>query len=258
MCAYPPCDLPRIGFCTRCLLVGWCSVAHQKAHWKAGHKAVCAPAETRLVPVLSWEQCVMAKAKAAAPPSLAATAKLAPIPAWDITRDGAPPTAILKAWRKAAEGGACGGSVRARLLLRFWYRCCPGLQARRRVAREGGGAGLRRRPEQPRRLLPARRGCCPGLLACRRVVRQGGGAGSRQRPAQPRLLLRSRQGCRTGLQACRRVVREGSCAGQRRSRHTLRRLPCYAHDDCQRCGARLSTPRAWHAYVQRAMRRFNH
>ena len=68
-CAFPPCDLPRIGFCTRCLLVGWCSAGHQKAHWKAGHKAACAPAETRLVPALSWEQRVMAEAKAAAPAS---------------------------------------------------------------------------------------------------------------------------------------------------------------------------------------------
>ena len=108
MCAYPPCDLPRIGFCTRCLLVGWCSVAHQKAHWKAGHKAACAPAETRLVPVLSWEQRIMAEAAAAAPASLAATAKLAPIPQWDLIRDGAPPTAFLKAWRTAAQGGHAG------------------------------------------------------------------------------------------------------------------------------------------------------
>ena len=105
ICAYPPCDLPRIGFCTRCLLVGWCSVEHQKAHWKAGHKAACAPAETRLVPVLSWEQRIMAEAKAAAPSSLAAMAKLSPIADWDVSRDGAPPTAILKAWRKAAAGG---------------------------------------------------------------------------------------------------------------------------------------------------------
>ena len=107
ICAYPPCDLPRIGFCTRCLLVGWCSVAHQKAHWKAGHKAVCAPAETKVVPYVSWEQRVMAEAKAAAPASFAATAKLSWIPdsTWDFDRDDAPPKATLKAWRKAADGG---------------------------------------------------------------------------------------------------------------------------------------------------------
>jgi len=105
LCAYRSCPIPRIGVCTRCRAMGWCSTEHQRAHWKAGHKAVCAPAETRLVPVLSWEQRVMAAATAAAPASLAATAKLAPIPDWYIVSDGAPPTAILKAWRKAAEGG---------------------------------------------------------------------------------------------------------------------------------------------------------
>ena len=90
-----PCDLPRIGFCTRCLLVGWCSVEHQKAHWRKGHKAMCVPAERRLVPYLSWDQRIMAEATEASSASLAATAKLAPIPVWDVARDGAPPTAIL-------------------------------------------------------------------------------------------------------------------------------------------------------------------
>jgi len=111
LCAYRSCPIPRIGVCTRCRAMGWCSTEHQKAHWKAGHKAVCAPAETRLVPVLSWEQRVMAEARAAAPASLAATAKLAPIPDWNITRNGAPPTATLKAWRKAAEVGHAGAQL---------------------------------------------------------------------------------------------------------------------------------------------------
>ena len=105
MCAYPPCDLPRIGFCTRCLLVGWCSVEHQKAHWKAGHKAVCAPAETKVVPCISWEQRIMAEAAAAAPASLAAMAELPPLQPWKFIRDGVPPAAIVNGWRKAAEGG---------------------------------------------------------------------------------------------------------------------------------------------------------
>ena len=132
MCAYPPCDLPRIGFCTRCLLVGWCSVAHQKAHWKAGHKAACAPAETRLVPVLSWERRIMAEAKSAAPASLAARDKLAPIPGWDLIRDGAPPTAILKAWRKAAEGG----HARAQCTLGVCYSSGTGVAQDNKVAIE--------------------------------------------------------------------------------------------------------------------------
>ena len=130
MCAYPPCDLPRIGFCTRCLLVGWCSVAHQKAHWKEGHKAVCLPAETRLVPVLSWEQRVMAEAKAAAPASLAAAAKLAPISYWDFIRDGAPPTATLKAWHKKAEGG----HSEAQCLLGYCYEFGIGVAQEKKFA----------------------------------------------------------------------------------------------------------------------------
>jgi TPR repeat protein len=48
---------------------------------------------------------MLAEAHAAAPASLAATAALPPIPHWNVERDGAPPTKILRAWRKAAEGG---------------------------------------------------------------------------------------------------------------------------------------------------------
>jgi TPR repeat protein len=112
--------------------VGWCSTAHQKAHWKAGHKAACRPAETKLVPYMSWEQRIMAEAEAAAPASLAAWAKLAPIPHWDGLLDGAPPTVILKAWRKAAEGGHAG----AQTDLGFCYEIGKGVALDHRLAAE--------------------------------------------------------------------------------------------------------------------------
>jgi TPR repeat protein len=66
---------------------------------------VCRKSETRVVPVLSWEQRMLAEAAAAAPASLAAFAALPPIPEWNIDLYGAPPAKIMRAWRKAAEGG---------------------------------------------------------------------------------------------------------------------------------------------------------
>ena len=48
---------------------------------------------------------MLAEAYAAAPASLVAMAALAPIPHWDLLRDGAPPTEIMRAWRMAAEDG---------------------------------------------------------------------------------------------------------------------------------------------------------
>jgi TPR repeat protein len=90
--------------CARCRLVGNCGAEHQRKDWPT-HKAVCRKGETRVVPVLSWEQRMLAEAHAAAPASLAATAALPPILGWNIDRDGAPPSKIMRAWRKAADGG---------------------------------------------------------------------------------------------------------------------------------------------------------
>jgi TPR repeat protein len=64
--------------------------------------------ETRVVPVLSWEQRMLAEAHAAAPASLAAVVALPPLPGWNINLYGAPPAKIMRAWRKAANGGHAG------------------------------------------------------------------------------------------------------------------------------------------------------
>ena len=98
------CGSPNAAVCVRCRLVGYCGAAHQRTDWPA-HKAVCRAGEFSVVPVLSWEQRMLAEAYAAAPASLAAMVALPPIPEWDIERDGAPPTKIMRAWRKAADGG---------------------------------------------------------------------------------------------------------------------------------------------------------
>jgi len=66
---------------------------------------VCRKGEFGVVPVQTWEQRMLAEAHAAAPASRAATAALPPIPGWKSFCNGAPPTKIMRTWRKAAEGG---------------------------------------------------------------------------------------------------------------------------------------------------------
>ena len=101
------CGKADAAVCARCRLVGYCGVEHQRKDWPA-HTAVCRKGEFGVVPVQSWEQRMLAEAAAAAPVSLAATAALPPIPDWDLEHDGAPPTKIMRAWRKAAEVGHAG------------------------------------------------------------------------------------------------------------------------------------------------------
>jgi TPR repeat protein len=98
------CGSSNAAVCARCRLVGYCGAEHQRKDWPT-HKAVCRKGETRVVPVLSWEQGMLAEAHAPAPASLAATAALPPIPGWDFDLDGAPPAKTIRAWRKAADGG---------------------------------------------------------------------------------------------------------------------------------------------------------
>jgi TPR repeat protein len=101
------CGKSDAAVCARCRRVGYCGAEHQRKDWPA-HKSVCRKGETRVVPVLSWEQRMLAEATAAAPASLAAFAALPPIPVWDFEHDGAPPTKIMRAWRKLAESGHAG------------------------------------------------------------------------------------------------------------------------------------------------------
>jgi TPR repeat protein len=98
------CGKADAAVCARCRLVGYCGAEHQRKDWPS-HKAMCRKGEFGVVPVLSWEQRMLAEAAAAAPASIAAAAALPPIPDWDLEHDGAPPTKIMRAWRKAAEGG---------------------------------------------------------------------------------------------------------------------------------------------------------
>jgi len=98
------CGSSNAAVCARCRLVGYCGAAHQRKDWPT-HKAVCRKGEFSVVPVQTWEQRMLAEAYAAAPASLAAKAALPPIPKWDLERDGAPPTKIMRVWRKAADGG---------------------------------------------------------------------------------------------------------------------------------------------------------
>jgi TPR repeat protein len=98
------CGKADAAVCARCRLVGYCGAEHQKKDWPT-HKSVCRKGETRVVPVLSWEQRMLVEAHAAAPASLAAMVALPPIPVWDLEHDGAPPTKIMRAWRKLAESG---------------------------------------------------------------------------------------------------------------------------------------------------------
>jgi len=105
------CGKSDAAVCARCRLVGYCGAEHQRKDWPR-HKAVCRKGETRVVPVLTWEQRMLAEAAAAAPASLAATAALPPIPDWNIDRDGASPTKIMRAWCKAADGGHAGAQTK--------------------------------------------------------------------------------------------------------------------------------------------------
>jgi hypothetical protein len=116
------CGKADAAVCARCRLVGYCGAEHQRKDWPT-HKSVCRKGETRVVPVPSWEQRMLAEAHAAAPASLAAMAALPPIPGWNTDRDGAPPTKILRAWRKAAGGG----HARAQLKLGFCYSTGKGV-----------------------------------------------------------------------------------------------------------------------------------
>jgi hypothetical protein len=88
------CGSSNAAVCARCRLVGYCGAAHQRTDWPR-HKSVCRKGEFGVVPVLSWEQRMLAEAAAAAPASLAAAAALPPIHKWDLVNDGAPPTKII-------------------------------------------------------------------------------------------------------------------------------------------------------------------
>ena len=116
------CGSSNAAVCARCRLVGYCGAAHQRKDWPT-HKAVCRKGEFSVVPVQTWEQRMLAEAYAAAPASLAATATLPPLPAWDVVRDGAPPTKIMREWRKAAEGGHSD----AQCQLGFCFSCGSGV-----------------------------------------------------------------------------------------------------------------------------------
>ena len=116
------CGSTNAAVCARCRLVGYCGAEHQKKDWPA-HKAVCRKGEFRVVPVLTWEQRMLAEATAAAPASLAAMAALPPIPEWNVVRDGAPPTKIMRAWQKSAESG----HARAQCDLGFCYNFGKGV-----------------------------------------------------------------------------------------------------------------------------------
>ena len=98
------CGSSNAAVCARCRLVGYCGAEHQRKDWPS-HKAVCRKGEFGVAPVLSWEQRMLAEAAAAAPASHAARAALPPIPSWNLRLDGAPPTKIMRAWRKAADSG---------------------------------------------------------------------------------------------------------------------------------------------------------
>jgi TPR repeat protein len=125
------CGSTKAAVCARCRLVGYCGAEHQRKDWPA-HKAVCRKGEFGVVPVLSWEQRMLAEAAAAAPASIAAIAALPPMPFWDTKRDGAPPTKIMRAWRKAAEGG----HANAQCLLGICYGYGTGVTKDQKTAAE--------------------------------------------------------------------------------------------------------------------------
>jgi TPR repeat protein len=125
------CGKADAAVCARCRLVGYCGVEHQRKDWPT-HKAVCRKGEFGVMPVLSWEQRMLAEAAAAAPASLAAWAALPPIPQWDLEHDGAPPAKIMRAWRKAAEDG----HSLAQFALGFCYEYGKGATEDHKVAAE--------------------------------------------------------------------------------------------------------------------------
>ena len=116
------CGSSNAAVCARCRLVGYCGAAHQRKDWPT-HKAVCRKGEFGVLPVQTWEQRMLAEAYAAAPASLAATAALPPIPAWNMASDGVPPTKIMRVWRKAADEGHSS----AQSLLGFCYETGTGV-----------------------------------------------------------------------------------------------------------------------------------
>jgi hypothetical protein len=59
--------------CARCRLVGYCGAEHQRTDWPA-HMLVCHKCEFGVVPVMTWEQRVLAEAAAAAPAAAAVSA----------------------------------------------------------------------------------------------------------------------------------------------------------------------------------------
>ena len=116
------CGADDAAMCARCRLVGYCSVEHQRKDWPT-HKTVCRKGEFSVVPVLSWEQRMLAEAHAAAAASLTAVAALPPIADWNFDRDGAPSAEIMRAWRKAADEGHSS----AQSLLGFCYAAGMGV-----------------------------------------------------------------------------------------------------------------------------------
>jgi hypothetical protein len=125
------CGKTDAAVCARCRLVGYCGAEHQRKDWPA-HKAVCRKSEFGVVPVLTWEKRMLAEAAAAAPASRAAWAALPPIPEWDFERNGAPPSKIVRAWRKAADSG----HSLAQVYIGLCYRYCKGAAKDHKAAAE--------------------------------------------------------------------------------------------------------------------------
>ena len=90
------CGVAAVAVCARCKLLGYCGREHQRADWPA-HKIVCRKAESAAAPAPTCQQIMLADAAAAAPASLAATAALPPIPAWNVVPGKAPPARTMKA-----------------------------------------------------------------------------------------------------------------------------------------------------------------
>ena len=90
------CGKADAAVCARCRLVGHCGAKNKRKNWLV-HKIVCRQGGFCVVPVQTWKQRMLAEAAAAAPTSRTATATLPPIPFWDVSFDGAPPTKIMRA-----------------------------------------------------------------------------------------------------------------------------------------------------------------
>jgi TPR repeat protein len=178
------CGKEDAAVCARCRLVGYCGAEHQRKDWPT-HKLVCRKGETRVVPVLTWEQRMLAEAHAAAPASLAAFAALPPIPEWNTDLYGAPPTKIMRAWRKAAEGG----HAYAQYKLGFCYSNGKGVAKDVEAAAEwyakAAAQGNAAAQNNLGVLYKKRHGCCAKLQGRGCVVRQGSSAGQRRGPEQP-------------------------------------------------------------------------